>query len=77
MSNNTISYRDNLCGYRGRHVPRGRRTAFSMIMNERATQLGLADDRPIIDAILSHKSKAVEMAYNRARHMPRPWDLAR
>ncbi len=80
MSNNTIGYRYNQCGYRGRHVPHGWRTAFSTIMNERATELGLEGDRPIIDAMLSHKPKGVsaaEMAYNRARHMPRRWDLAR
>lgn len=80
MSNNTIGYRYNQCGYRGRHVPHGWRTAFSTIMNERATELGLEGDRSIIDAMLSHKPKGVsaaEMAYNRARHMPRRWELAR
>jgi integrase len=80
MSPNTIGYRYNQCGYRDRHVPHGWRTAFSTIMNERATLLGLEGDRPIIDAMLSHKPKGVsaaEMAYNRARHMPRRWDLAR
>jgi hypothetical protein len=80
MSTNTIGYRYNQCGYRDRHVPHGWRTAFSTIMNERATLLNLEGDRPIIDAMLSHKPKGVsaaEMAYNRARHMPRRWDLAR
>ncbi|WP_342249353.1 tyrosine-type recombinase/integrase [Sphingomonas sp. OTU376] len=80
MSPNTIGYRYNQCGYRDRHVPHGWRTAFSTIMNERATQLGTEGDRPIIDAMLSHKPKGVsaaEMAYNRARHMPRRWELAR
>ncbi|MDQ0249224.1 integrase [Sphingomonas kyeonggiensis] len=80
MSANTIGYRYNQCGYRNRHVPHGWRSAFSTIMNERATVLGLEGDRPIIDAMLSHKPRgisAAEMAYNRARHMPRRWELAR
>lgn len=80
MSNNTIGYRYNQCGYKGRHVPHGWRTSFSTIANERATRLNREGDRPIIDAMLSHKPKGVsaaEMAYNRARHMPARWELAR
>jgi len=49
-------------------------------MNERANELGIETDRPIIDAMLSHKPRgisAAEMAYNRAKFMPRRWELAR
>ncbi len=80
MSPNTIGYRYNQCGYRGRHVPHGWRSSFSTIMNERANELGIETDRPIIDAMLSHKPRgisAAEMAYNRAKFMPRRWELAR
>lgn len=80
MSSSTIGVAYNRVGYRGRHVPHGWRTSFSTIMNERATVLEREADRPIIDAMLSHKARgisAAEMAYNRARHMPRRWELAR
>ncbi|MDP5279940.1 integrase arm-type DNA-binding domain-containing protein [Sphingomonas sp. DG1-23] len=80
MSANTLGYRYNECGYRDRHVPHGWRTSFSTIMNERATLLDREGDRAVIDAMLSHKPRgisAAEMAYNRARHMPRRWELAR
>lgn len=80
MSVNTIGYMYNKNGYRDRHVPHGWRTAFSTIMNERAIAMKRPDDRAIIDAMLSHKPKGVsgsEMAYNRALHMPRRWELAR
>lgn len=80
MSNNTIGYMYASNGYSGVHVPHGWRTAFSTIMNERAIQLKRPDDRAIIDAMLSHKPRGLsgsEMAYNRALHMPRRWELAR
>ena len=80
MSVNTIGYMYNNNGYRDVHVPHGWRTAFSTIMNERAIALKRPDDRAIIDAMLSHKPKGLsgsEMAYNRALHMPRRWELAR
>ncbi|HNK16648.1 MAG TPA: integrase arm-type DNA-binding domain-containing protein, partial [Nitrospira sp.] len=34
MSENTLSYFYNRCGYQGRHVPHGWRSSFSTIMNE-------------------------------------------
>jgi integrase len=80
MSVNTIGYMYNNNGYTGRHVPHGWRTAFSTIMNARAVEQKRPDDRAIIDAMLSHKPKGLsgsEMAYNRATHMPRRWELAR
>lgn len=80
MSGNTIGYMYNQNGYRDRHVPHGWRTSFSTIMNARAVTLKRADDRAIIDAMLSHKPKGLsgsEMAYNRAMHMPRRWEIAR
>jgi hypothetical protein len=49
-------------------------------MNARAVEQKRPDDRAIIDAMLSHKPKGLsgsEMAYNRATHMPRRWELAR
>ncbi|WP_288935117.1 integrase arm-type DNA-binding domain-containing protein [uncultured Sphingomonas sp.] len=80
MSVNTIGYMYNNNGYRNVHVPHGWRTSFSTIMNERAILHKRPDDRAIIDAMLSHKPKGLsgsEMAYNRALHMPRRWELAR
>ena len=49
MSENTIGYIYARNGYSGRHVPHGRRAAFSTIMNERAVAEKRADDRAIID----------------------------
>jgi hypothetical protein len=80
MSVNTIGYTYNNNGYRDLHVPHGWRTSFSTIMNERAIIHKRPDDRAIIDAMLSHKPKGLsgsEMAYNRALHMPRRWEVAR
>nr|WP_298671217.1 integrase arm-type DNA-binding domain-containing protein [uncultured Sphingomonas sp.] len=81
MSNNTIGYRYNQCGYKDRHVPHGWRTSFSTIMNERAAAAGRRDElQPIIDAMLSHRPRgisAAEFAYNRAKYMPARWRLAR
>ena len=81
MSKNTLGYMYNRAGYKGRHVPHGWRTSFSTIMNERAQVAGtLEGDRPIIDAMLSHRPRgisAAEFAYMRAKFMPRRWELAR
>lgn len=81
MSNNTIGYRYNRCGYKDRHVPHGWRTSFSTIMNERAAEAGKRKElQPIIDAMLSHRPRgisAAEFAYNRAQYMPVRWQLAR
>lgn len=87
MSNSTIGVVYNREGYTGLHVPHGWRTSFSTIMNElhdrrwrAAGHEGVSPDRAIIDAMLSHVPKGIsasELDYNRARYMPRRWELAR
>jgi hypothetical protein len=69
----------NRIGYHGRHVPHGWRSAFSTIMNERAREHGLADDRAVVDLMLAHVPQGLsgsEAAYNRASHMQRRRELA-
>jgi integrase len=69
MSENTLSYFYNRCGYQGRHVPHGWRASFSTVMNEWAARNGTPGDRHVIDLILAHVPEGVsgsEGAYNRA-----------
>ncbi|MBU6189590.1 MAG: integrase arm-type DNA-binding domain-containing protein [Betaproteobacteria bacterium] len=78
MSENTLSYFYNRCGYQGRHVPHGWRASFSTIMNEWAERQGNAGDRHVIDLILAHVPEGVsgsEGAYNRAAYMERHKEL--
>lgn len=77
MSENALGYLLNRAGYHHRHVPHGWRAAFSTIMNERARELGRADDRAVLDLMLAHVPKdKVESAYNRAAFMPRRREIA-
>lgn len=79
MSENTLSYFYNRCGYQGRHVPHGWRSSFSTIMNEWAERNGSASDRHIIDLMLAHVPDGVsasESAYNRAAFMDRRREIA-
>ncbi len=78
MSENTLSYFYNRCGYQGRHVPHGWRASFSTIMNEWAERSGSPGDRHVIDLILAHIPEGVsgsEGAYNRAAYMDRRREL--
>ena len=78
MSENTLSYFYNRCGYQGRHVPHGWRASFSTIMNEWAERNGSPGDRHVIDLILAHVPEGVsgsEGAYNRAAFMDRRREL--
>ena len=78
MSENTLSYFYNRCGYQGRHVPHGWRASFSTIMNEWAERNGSPGDRHVIDLILAHIPEGVsgsEGAYNRAAFMVRRREL--
>lgn len=79
MSENTLSYFYNRCGYQGRHVPHGWRASFSTIMNEWAERNGTAGDRHIIDLMLAHVPEGIsgtEGAYNRAAFLDRRRELA-
>lgn len=79
MSENTVNYFYNRCGYQGRHVPHGWRASFSTIMNEWAERAGNAGDRHVIDLMLAHIPEGVsgsESAYNRAAYMERRRELA-
>lgn len=79
MSENTLSYFYNRCGYQGRHVPHGWRASFSTIMNEWAERNGTPADRHIIDLMLAHVPDGVsgsESAYNRAGYTARRRELA-
>ena len=79
MSENTLSYLYNRCGYQGRHVPHGWRSSFSTIMNEWAERNGTASDRHVIDLMLAHVPEGVsasEGAYNRAAFMERRREIA-
>lgn len=74
MSENTLSYFYNRCGYQGRHVPHGWRASFSTIMNEWAERGGTPGDRHVIDLMLAHIPEGVsgsEGAYNRAAYLKR------
>ncbi|WP_107718594.1 MULTISPECIES: integrase arm-type DNA-binding domain-containing protein [unclassified Novosphingobium] len=72
LSENGIGYLYNRAGWHRKHVPHGWRAAFSTIMNERAKEAGIADDRAVIDLMLAHMpANKVESAYNRAQFMPR------
>jgi len=78
MSENTLSYFYNRCGYQGRHVPHGWRASFSTIMNEWAERNGTPGDRHVIDLILAHVPEGIsgsEGAYNRAAYMERRREL--
>ena len=78
MSENTLSYFYNRCGYQGRHVPHGWRASFSTIMNEWSERQGNAGDRHVIDLILAHVPEGIsgsEGAYNRAAYMARRREL--
>lgn len=78
MSENTLSYFYNRCGYQGRHVPHGWRASFSTIMNEWAERNGSPADRYVLDLILAHIPQSVsgsEGAYNRAAYMDRRREL--
>jgi integrase len=78
MSENTLSYFYNRCGYQGRHVPHGWRASFSTIMNEWAERQGNAGDRHVIDLVLAHVPEGIsgsEGAYNRAAYMARRREL--
>ena len=79
MSENTLSYFYNRCGYLGRHVPHGWRASFSTIMNEWAERNGTASDRHVIDLMLAHIPEGVsgsEGAYNRAAFLDRRREIA-
>jgi integrase len=79
MSENTLSYFYNRCGYQGRHVPHGWRASFSTIMNEWAERNGTASDRLVIDLLLAHIPEGVsgsEGAYNRAAFLERRREIA-
>lgn len=79
MSENTLSYFYNRCGYQGRHVPHGWRASFSTIMNEWAERNGTQGDRYIIDLMLAHIPQGVsgsEGAYNRAAFLDRRREIA-
>lgn len=79
MSENTLSYFYNRCGYQGRHVPHGWRASFSTIMNEWAERKGTASDRLVIDLMLAHIPEGVsgsEVAYNRAAFLERRREIA-
>lgn len=79
MSENTLSYFYNRCGYQGRHVPHGWRASFSTIMNEWAERNGTAADRYVIDLMLAHIPEGVsgsEGAYNRAAFLDRRREIA-
>ena len=78
MSENTLSYFYNRCGYQGRHVPHGWRASFSTIMNEWSERQGHPGDRHVIDLILAHVPEGIsgsEGAYNRAAYMARRREL--
>jgi len=79
MSENTLSYFYNRCGYQGRHVPHGWRASFSTIMNEWAERNGSPADRYVIDLMLAHIPQGVsgsEGAYNRAAFLERRREIA-
>lgn len=79
MSENTLSYFYNRCGYQGRHVPHGWRASFSTIMNEWAERNGTASDRHVIDLMLAHVPEGVsgsEGVYNRAAFLERRREIA-
>lgn len=79
MSENTLSYFYNRCGYQGRHVPHGWRASFSTIMNEWALRNGTPGDRNVIDMMLAHIPEGVsgsEGAYNRAAFLERRREIA-
>jgi integrase len=79
MSENTLSYFYNRCGYQGRHVPHGWRASFSTIMNEWAERGGTPGDRLVIDLMLAHVAEGVsgsEGAYNRAAFLQRRREIA-
>lgn len=79
MSENTLSYFYNRCGYQGRHVPHGWRASFSTIMNEWAERGGTPGDRQVIDLMLAHVPEGVsgsEGAYNRAAFLHRRREIA-
>ncbi len=78
MSENTLGYYYNRCGYQGRHVPHGWRASFSTIMNEWSERGGTPGDRHVIDLILAHIPEGVsgsEGAYNRAAYLERRREL--
>ncbi len=79
MSENTLSYFYNRCGYQGRHVPHGWRASFSTIMNEWAERGGTPGDRHVIDLMLAHIPESVsssEGVYNRAAYLKRRREIA-
>ncbi|GAO55720.1 integrase [Novosphingobium sp. MD-1] len=79
MSENTLSYFYNRCGYQGRHVPHGWRASFSTIMNEWAERNGTPADRHVIDLMLAHVPDGVsgsESVYNRAGYLSRRREIA-
>lgn len=79
MSENTLGYFYNRCGYQGRHVPHGWRSSFSTIMNEWAERNGTPSDRYVIDLMLAHVPDGIsasEGAYNRAAFMQRRREIA-
>lgn len=79
MSENTLGYFYNRCGYQGRHVPHGWRSSFSTIMNEWAERNGTPADRYVIDLMLAHVPDGIsasEGAYNRAAFMQRRREIA-
>ena len=79
MSENSVNYFYNRCGYQGRHVPHGWRASFSTIMNEWSERNGSSSDRHVIDLMLAHVPDSIsgsEGAYNRAAHLERRRELA-
>lgn len=79
MSENSVNYFYNRCGYQGRHVPHGWRASFSTIMNEWAERNGSSSDRQVIDLMLAHVPESIsgsEGAYNRAAYIERRRELA-
>jgi integrase len=76
ISDSTLSQLYLDAGYRGRHVPHGWRSTFSIIMNERASENERAGNREVIDLMLAHVKGDVEARYNRAAYMPRRRELA-
>jgi len=78
MSENTLSYFYNRCGFQGRHVPHGWRASFSTVMNEWAERNGTPGDRHVIDLILAHVPEGLsgsEGVYNRAAYLDRRREL--
>jgi hypothetical protein len=76
ISENAIGYFYNYLAAPARHVPRGWRSTFSTVMNERAQALNRPSDRAIIDLMPPHIPDGAEATYNRAAYLPHPIEIA-